>query len=81
MKKLITTGLISLMLLQSPIAANAAKFKNCTAVNAKYPGGVSISIDVQNQGGKTKQAPKVDAKLYKLIKFLDRDKDGIACER
>jgi hypothetical protein len=61
--------------------ANAAKFKNCSAVNKVYKGGVANSAGTVNQGGKTKHEPFVDAKLYKTLKSMDRDKDGIACEK
>ena len=58
-----------------------APFKNCKAVNAKYPGGVAKSAKSKNKGGVTKNPPAVDAKLFAKIKGLDRDKDGIACEK
>ena len=56
-------------------------FKNCAAVNAKYPGGVAKSATSINKGGATTQTPTIDGKLYKKIKGMDRDKDGIACEK
>jgi len=56
-------------------------FKNCTAVNAKYPGGIASSKKAVNVGGTSKFSPKVDKKLYKKLKGMDRDKDGIACEK
>lgn len=57
------------------------KYSNCSALNKDFPGGVSKSSKVKNQGGKTKYQPKVDAKIYEANKGKDRDKDGIACER
>jgi hypothetical protein len=63
------------------LPAEAAKFKNCTAVNKVHKGGVAKAIGVLNKGGKTKFEPIVNAKLYKTIKSMDRDKDGIACEK
>lgn len=73
----------------SPAEAATPKFKNCTALNAKYPGGVAKSAKVKNTKkvrGKTVPAkssrkPKVSKSLYNANKRLDRDKDGIACER
>ena len=56
-------------------------FKNCAAVNAKYPGGVAKSSKSVNKGGTTTQSPVVNKKLYTKIKGMDRDKDGIACEK
>ena len=64
-----------------PISQASAKtFKNCTALNKVYPGGVALPGAV-NKGGKTKLTPKYNKKLYKANKKSDRDKDGIACEK
>lgn len=40
-----------------------------------------MNATVRNKGGKTKYAPTVNAAVYNNNKGLDRDKDGIACER
>lgn len=61
--------------------AAAAKFKNCTQLNKVYPGGVAMNASVKNKGGKTKYKPAVAPSIYNTHKGLDRDKDGIACER
>ena len=66
-----------------------AKYKNCTAMHKKYAGGVAKSSKVRNTktvaGHKVRAAstykPKVSAALYAANKGLDRDKDGIACEK
>jgi len=82
MKKSIVAAMLAVALIANgPLPAQAAKFKNCTAVNKVHKGGVAKSIGVVNKGGKTKFEPIVDAKLYKAIKSMDRDKDGIACEK
>jgi hypothetical protein len=82
MKKSIAAVALALSLtLTGAMPADAAKFKNCTAVNKVYKGGVAKSADTVNSGGKTKNLPTVDAKLYKTLKSMDRDKDGIACEK
>lgn len=57
------------------------KFANCTALNKVYPGGVSKSAKSVNKGGKTKNTPVVNLKVYNDNKTKDRDGDGIACER
>ncbi|MCM3709063.1 excalibur calcium-binding domain-containing protein [Sporosarcina luteola] len=64
-------------------SANAApaKFKNCTELNKTYPGGVAKDAKVKNVGGKTKFKPFVSAEIYKMHTHMDRDKDGIACEK
>ncbi|RST59241.1 excalibur calcium-binding domain-containing protein [Siminovitchia terrae] len=56
-------------------------YKNCTALNKDYKGGVAKSSKIKNKGGKTKYKPYVSAKLYNANKKMDRDKDGIACEK
>lgn len=87
MNKIITRFIaMSLMflLIAMPIqSADAApvKFKNCTELNKTYPGGVAKDAKVRNVGGKTKYKPFVSAEIYKLHTKMDRDKDGIACER
>ncbi len=60
--------------------AAAKKFKNCTALNKVYPGGVALPGAV-NKGGAIKKKPFIDAALYKANIKSDRDKDGIACEK
>lgn len=61
--------------------AAPAKFKNCTELNKVYAGGVAKDAKVKNKGGKTKYKPHVSAEIYKAHSKMDRDKDGIACER
>jgi len=65
------------------------KYKNCTAMHKKYAGGVAKSSKVHNTKtvaghkvrAKSTYKPKVSASLYAANKGLDRDKDGIACEK
>jgi NAD(P)-dependent dehydrogenase (short-subunit alcohol dehydrogenase family) len=70
-------------------AATASKaavtaFKNCTALNAKHPGGVAkTGIKVNLVNGKKRaftKRPIFSNALYAANKKSDRDKDGIACE-
>ena len=65
-----------------PTAVKPYKFKNCTAMNKKFKHGVG------KKGAKDKTANKVKVSnfyvhntWYQLNKSLDRDKDGIACEK
>lgn len=68
-----------------PAVAKPGWTKNCTALNKKYPHG----LGKKNATDKTKGTPvtnfKRSTKLYKKAmkynKGLDRDKDGIACEK
>ncbi len=64
-----------------PADAAPTKFKNCTMLNQTYKGGVAKNATVRNKGGKTKYTPTVNAAIYNSHTKLDRDKDGIACER
>jgi hypothetical protein len=54
--------------------------KNCTELNRVYPGGVAMPGAI-NSGGMTKKTPKYNKALYLANQKLDRDKDGIACEK
>lgn len=87
MKTIIKSLIISafavtlLVLPMQSTEAATAKYKNCSELNKVYPGGIAQNAKVQNKGGKTKYKPSVSPSLYKLHTGLDRDKDGIACER
>ncbi len=63
----------------------AKKFKNCTELTKKYPHGVGKKGARDLANGKPKRGAKnnfrVDNALYAANKHLDRDRDGIACER
>jgi hypothetical protein len=79
------TTLSLIFLVENSNAIPEKKFKNCTALNKEYPGGVAekaTSVN-KNKAGvpqESKAVPKVSSKIYKENKGLDRDKDGIACE-
>jgi hypothetical protein len=87
----LVTGLVALFFLfttASPSNAATVKYKNCKALNAVYASGVAKvgAVDTKKVKGKkvvvTKSGtPTYDSKLYKKNKGLDRDKDGIACEK
>jgi hypothetical protein len=78
--------LLTTIFIQNAQAMPEKKFKNCTALNKEYPGGIAekaTSVN-KNKAGvlqDSKKAPKVSSKIYKENKGLDRDKDGIACEK
>ena len=61
-----------------PGFANAATFKNCTALNKKYPSGIAKS---SKAAAKQKSAPKVSPAIYNANIKMDRDKDGTVCEK
>lgn len=60
-------------------------FANCTALNAVYEGGVTATAGTVNMSAgrvkSTRYPISVDAAVYTAHTKLDRDKDGIACER
>jgi hypothetical protein len=65
---------------QSPVTANK-KYPNCAALNKIFPGGVARSSAVKNKGKQSKVRPFASLTAYNANKLLDRDKDGIACEK
>lgn len=62
-----------------------AKWKNCTAVHKRYPHGVGRTHAHDATSGVPVTNFKHSTRLYKIAmhynKGLDRDKDGIACEK
>jgi hypothetical protein len=87
MKKniILSAILLSTIFIQNAQAITEKKFKNCTALNKEYPGGVAEKATSANKNKagvpqESKNIPKVSSKIYKENKGLDRDKDGIACE-
>lgn len=66
-------------------AAGVTAFANCAALNAVYPGGVANSSGAVNVANgritPTRWPVTVYPELYAQHTRLDRDKDGIACER
>jgi excalibur calcium-binding domain-containing protein len=66
-----------------PAEAAAKKYKNCTALNKVYKHGVGKKGAKDKVRGTTKKVTtfKVSNALYQANKKMDRDKDGIACEK
>jgi hypothetical protein len=66
-------------------ATQPYRFKNCTALNKVYKHGVGRVHAKDKTSGKPVTTFKHSDALYKkVIKYragLDRDKDGIACEK
>ncbi|MFJ6679237.1 excalibur calcium-binding domain-containing protein [Microbacterium sp. NPDC091382] len=61
------------------------KFANCTALNKVHKGGVAkAGVKYNKVNGKNKAfkvKPTISSALYKANSKMDRDKDGIACEK
>ncbi len=72
-------------LAQAKAPSKKALYKNCTAVNKKYPHGVGRSGAKDKTSGKKVTTFKKSSALYQEAmsynRGLDRDKDGIACEK
>ena len=72
-------GALSLV---APEAHGATSFRNCGLLNARYPHGVGKPGATDKTKGERVTSFTKDAPLYNsLPKTLDRDKDGIACEK
>jgi hypothetical protein len=66
---------------RGPLAAKP--FANCTALNKKHAHGVGKKGAKDKVSGKTKPVTNfaVSNALYNENKSMDRDKDGVACEK
>ena len=66
-------------------AATPALYKNCTNLNKRYPHGLGKVGARDRTSGTPVTNFKRSTKLYKLAmsynRGLDRDKDGVACEK
>jgi hypothetical protein len=67
------------------VAATPALYKNCTNLNKKYPHGLG-KVGARDRTSDTPVTNlKRSTRLYNLAmsynKGLDRDKDGVACEK
>lgn len=71
----------------SPSSGTAmpALYRNCTALNRKYPHGVGKLRARDKTSGTPVTTFKRSTRLYNIAvswnKGLDRDKDGIGCEK
>lgn len=56
-------------------------FAQCNQVWKVFDGGIAKSASSKNKGQKSQKVPTVFPEAYEQSKTLDRDKDGIVCER
>lgn len=70
----------ALVLTASPAQA-ATTYKNCTALNKKYPHGVGMPGARDSTSGRPVTTFKRSKELYLANKKSDRDGDKIACEK
>ncbi len=59
----------------------SASYKNCTALHKRYPHGVGKVGARDHTSGTPVTTFRRSNRLYRHNKRLDRDKDGIACEK
>ena len=81
MKKWLSLMLLTLALL-TPSVTHAQSFKNCTEVRKVYPWGVARSKALaMKQKNYPTNNPHISASIYGSIQKMDRDEDGVACEK
>jgi hypothetical protein len=79
--------LVALLFLVAFGLAQQTKFSNCSQLNKVYPAGIGRAgaVDKVRAGQPRVTNFRVNTQLYNQIISrngnLDRDKDGIACER
>lgn len=63
--------------------SNAAnkRYRSCAALNRVFDGGLARSATAQSKNGSANRLALVSAAGYNRNASLDRDRDGIACER
>jgi hypothetical protein len=74
----------SIAVVASPADAAAKKYANCTALNKVYKHGVARKGAKDKVSGHSKPVTNftVNTAVYNANKAkLDRDKDGVACEK
>jgi hypothetical protein len=83
-------ALTATLTVAAPANAAPKHYSSCTAVHKVYSGGIAKTHTTKNtikhsNGTTTKTALKGKVKhstsLYKVNKKLDRDKDGVLCEK
>ncbi|GAB7038777.1 hypothetical protein JCM9533A_26270 [Catenuloplanes niger JCM 9533] len=88
MRVLLVAALVGPGLALSAGTATAAPkkppvYRNCAAMNADHPHGVAKYGAIDRVRGKTKPVTKfkVITAIYLANTHLDRDRDGVACEK
>lgn len=69
-----------------PVESEAAspkpkRYGNCAAMYKDFPSGIAQSAASRNKGAKIRLKPVVNAAVFKLNSTLDRDRDGLLCEK
>jgi len=77
----ILCGLALVLAAPATSAPQAGSFRNCTALNKVYRHGVGRFGARDHTSGTPVTNFKHSNRLYRANRGLDRDKDGIACEK
>ncbi len=89
MEKAVALSLVSLSIASVGLtvatpaeAVTLKKYPNCTALNAAYRHGVG-RVGARDRVTSSRPVTNfyVNSALYRLNAHLDRDKDGVACEK
>lgn len=68
--------------LPAEAATTVTRYANCAALNVDYPNGVGLPGAVDKTKGERVTSFVVDRAIYSAnSRKLDRDRDGIACEK
>ena len=82
-KQTLTVVWLALVAVALPAeAATVMRYANCAALNMDYPNGVGLPGAVDRTKGEPVTSFVVDRAIYSAnSRKLDRDRDGIACEK
>jgi hypothetical protein len=76
----VCAGLVFLVIAEA--SASTSRFRNCKALNARYPHGVGrVGAHDHTSSGNPVTNFTRNNRVYLANRGLDRDKDGIACEK
>jgi Excalibur calcium-binding domain len=85
MRRVLISLTVALVFVVPASAAIPPPYKNCTQLNKKYPHGIGkVGASDKTSGDPVtnfKRSNKLYATAMSHNKGLDRDKDGIACEK
>ncbi len=88
LRTLAASACLAVVGLAMPVSAHASvphKWSNCTVVNQRLPHGVGLKRAHDHTSGTPVRNFRHDSALYhaamRANARLDRDKDGIACEK
>ena len=65
----------------TPAALTSVRYPRCSALNRRYPHGVGRVGARDHTSGTPVTTFKRSNTIYRANRHLDRDKDGVACEK